>query len=323
MKIAYLMQSTREYDELIETINQLVRQGDHVFVMINDNDLRGKVHFVYAEDRKVHISETQEFAQEGDLSLARGTIIQMKEALEMDDFDYFINLTDGMIPIKPRSEIVQFLEEYYGKDFYYVDRDESEDPNLRKKTLKYYTFTNLLSFPTGKFVRWFTKANATFLNVFGLRRKLEDSIAIGSPWFMLTKDSAQKLANVFDYVSTTYKLSWYPEEMYIPMMMQKYVHQSRDSEQHVNKDYRVVGPQGDWIEGQGAKDLTSEVLCKHPEALFGGRITAEKDTLHIYNDYFDKYNEGYVKSQDVIEKEQKMIDPDVFNSNRKKQTNKE
>lgn len=316
MKIAYLMHSEREYDEIIESINQLTRQGDHVFIMINDNDLRGKIHFVYAEDRKVHISETQEFAQEGDLSLARGTIIQMKEAMEFDEFDYLINLTDGMIPIRPRSELIAFLEEHNGTDFYYVDRSEKENFELRKKALKYYTFTNLLTFPTGKLIRSFTKANAAFLNLFGLRRKIEDTIMIGSPWFMLTRDSAKKLSDVFDYVSATFKLSWYPEEMYIGMMMEKYAHEKH--EQHINADYRVVGPDGTWIESQGARDLTSEVLQAHPEAFFAGKITSQPETLHLYNDYFDKYNEGFVRSKESVEKEQRMIDPDVFNANRRR-----
>ena len=40
MKIAYLMHSDRKYDEVVETINQLTKQGDHVFIMINDDDLR-------------------------------------------------------------------------------------------------------------------------------------------------------------------------------------------------------------------------------------------------------------------------------------------
>lgn len=316
MKIAYLMHSERDYDELLESINQLTRQGDHVFIMINDNDLRGKIHFVYAEDRKVHISETQEFAQEGDLSLARGTIIQMKEALEYNEFDFFINLTDGMIPVRPRSELDAFLEEHKDTDFYYVDRDENEDPSLRKKASKYYTYTNLLTFPTGKFVRSFTKANASFLNLIGLHRKVEDMFIIGSPWFMLTKESAGKLAEVFDYVSSTFKLSWYPEEMYIPMMMKKYAPERH--EKHCNMDYRVIGSDGNWIESQSARPLSAEVLLKYPEAFFGGKITSEQETLALYNDYFDKYNEGYVRSKEIIEKQQRMIDPDVFNVNRKK-----
>ena len=37
MRIAYLLQTNRKYDEVVEMINQLVKQGDHVFIMINDN----------------------------------------------------------------------------------------------------------------------------------------------------------------------------------------------------------------------------------------------------------------------------------------------
>ena len=61
MKIAYLMHSDRKYDEVVETINQLTKQGDHVFIMINDDDLREQVQFVYMDYSRVHISHTQEF----------------------------------------------------------------------------------------------------------------------------------------------------------------------------------------------------------------------------------------------------------------------
>ena len=40
MTIAYLIHSERPYDELQELITQLTKQGDHVFIMINDNELR-------------------------------------------------------------------------------------------------------------------------------------------------------------------------------------------------------------------------------------------------------------------------------------------
>lgn len=312
MKIAYLVHSDREYDELVETINQLIKQGDHVFIMINDNDLRGRIHFVYSEDRRVHISEIQEFAQEGDLSLARGTIIQMKEAIELGGFDYMINLTDGMIPIKSRNEIIAFLEEHNGSDFYYIDRDEKEDESLRKKTLKYYTFTNLLAFPRSKFARSFTKANASFFNVIGLRRKLEDTIIIGSPWFMLTKKSAMLLVEHMDYVSTTFKLSWYPEEMYIAMMMKKYVNKDRDSSTHINKDYRYIGESGSWCESQSARDISADTNLYETEALFAAKITTAPETLSLYEKFFDKYNEGYIKSKVEIEKEERIINPDIF-----------
>ena len=132
MKIAYLMHSDRKYDEVVETINQLTKQGDHVFIMINDDDLREQVQFVYMDYSRVHISHTQEFAQEGDMSMARGTLIQMKEAVQIG-FDYYINLNDGMMPIKTREEITAFLEEQNGKDFYYVETSEKEEDVYKRQ----------------------------------------------------------------------------------------------------------------------------------------------------------------------------------------------
>lgn len=282
MKIAYLVHSYREYDELVETIDQLIKQGDHVFIMINDNDLREQIHFVYAESSKVHISSIQEFAQEGDLSMARGTILQMREAVGIG-FDYYINLTDGMIPIKSRNDIVSYLEEN-NNNFYYVDRSEKEDSELRKKTLKYYPMTNLLSFPTGKVSRGFSKANASIFNTFGLRRKIEDEILIGSPYFILKHKTAVLLVEHFDYVSDTFKLSWYAEEVYIPTMLKKF-----NADDHINDDCRVLGPSGKWIESQGANKVTEDIIEKYPNALFAAKILAEEDP-GLYQNYFDIYN---------------------------------
>lgn len=287
MKIAYLMHSDRGYEELVETLNQLTKQGDHVFIMINDNDLREQIQFVYMDYSKVHISHTQEFAQEGDLSMARGTLIQMKEALHLDTtFDYFINLNDGMLPIKSRNEIVNFLEQNKGTDFYYVDASEKEEPELRKQVLKYYPFTNLLAFPHGKFTRAITKGFASLLSFLHIRRTLEDEIMIGSPWFMLSNESATLLAENFAYCSTTYKLSWYAEELYIPMMLKKF---GNPSIPHINKDYRVSG-EGTWVRSQNTRPTSFEAIEKHAEALFAGSITS--DNISLYERYFDIYNEN-------------------------------
>ena len=308
MKIAYLVHSLRDYDELVENINQLIKQKDHVFIMINDNDLRDDVSFVYADNPYVHISHDQEWGQAGDMALARGTILQLRDAVEMYEFDYFINLTDSMIPIKTREEIVAFLEENDGKDFYYVDRTEKEDPNLRIQQLKYYTLTNLVAFPTSNFIRKSCTGIASILSALHIRRKLDDEYVIGSPWFMLCADTAEILAENFAYVSTTYKLGWYPEELYIPMMMNKFVY-TDGIDKHVNQDYRVAGPNGTWIENVYGQTLTQELINAHPEALFGGSINTE-DNLALYQDYFDKYNENYDQQQEQFDKE--IMDPETL-----------
>ena len=270
-----------------------------MFIMVSDEKARDEVTVAFAGSRRVHISRKLEFAQEGDMSLARGTLLQVRDALALEDihFDYFINLTEGMLPVKKREEIVSFLEENPG-DYYYVDRTEEEDPALRPKTLKYYTYTNMLVFPKNKWVRWNTKAMANFLNLIGLRRKNEDHMVIGSPWFILRNETARVLAENFSYCSDKFKLSWYPEEMVYAMMLEKFL----PEHSHINKDLRVVGPNGSWMESQGARALKQEVLEAHPEALYGGTFFSDDDE-ELYNEILARYNEGYTKASDDHPKE--------------------
>lgn len=307
MKIAYLMYSGRKFYDIVPVCRELVRQGDHVFIMVSDDKAREEVTVAFSASRRVHISRRLEFAQEGDMSLARGTLLQMKDALEYEDeeFDYFINLTEGMLPVKKRDEIVSFLEENPG-DYYYVDRTEAEDPALRKKVLKYYTYTNMLVFPKNRWVRFNTKVMANVLNFFGLRRTLEDTIMIGSPWFILQKETAKVLAENYPYCSATFKFSWYPEENVYPMMIHKYM----PGHTHINKDMRVIGPDGSWIEGQGARKLSREVLEAHPEALFGGTFFDDDDEA-LYNEMLVKYNEGYTKES--VDKKKELSEEEFNN----------
>lgn len=287
------MFSDHKYYDIVPVLKELVRQGDHCFIMINDNKVRDEVTIAFADDPRVHISHTQEFAQEGDMSLARGTLIQMKEALEYEDahFDYYINLTSGMLPVKTRTDIVSYLTEHPG-DYYYVDHTEKEDPGLRKQTLKYYAFTNVLTFPFNKHVKNRTKRWAAFLNLLHIRRKLDDFMMIGSPWFIFTPATAQVLADNYPYCSDKFKLSWYAEEMCYSMM----IHEFMPGHEHINRDLRVVGPEGHWVEGQGARALTKDVLDADPDALFGGLVYDNEDdeeAHELYEDVLNRYNADY------------------------------
>ncbi len=308
MKIAYLMYSGRKAYDIIPVCRELIKQGDHCFIMVNDDGPRDEVTVAFGNDPRVHISRNQEFAQEGDMSLARGTLLQMKDAFAYEDaeFDYFINLTEGSLPVKSRSEIVSFLENNPG-DHYYVDHSEDTDPNLRKFALKYYCYTNMLVFPKNNWVRGNCKVMANFLNLLHIRRTLDDKFQVGSPWFILTKETAQVLVDNYPYVSENFKLSWYAEEMYIPMMIDKFM----PGHTHDNNDYRVVGPDGSWIHSQGGRPVAREVLEAHPEALFGTTFFDDDDhDAELYEEVLKIYNS---KNVEVEELNQKQYSEEEFN----------
>jgi hypothetical protein len=112
MKIAYLMYFDHDKaNEIAAIVNELIKQDDHVFLMVNDAKIRDAVTMTYVQNRHVHISHKQEYAQEGDLSLVRGTLLQMKEAVEDEEdvFDWFINLPEGMLPLTSREKITALL----------------------------------------------------------------------------------------------------------------------------------------------------------------------------------------------------------------------
>lgn len=70
MKIAYLMHYIgNDFEELSENIDQLLEQGDHVFVMINDEGLRDDIFIAYGSVPECHIAGMQGAALHGDLSL--------------------------------------------------------------------------------------------------------------------------------------------------------------------------------------------------------------------------------------------------------------
>lgn len=295
MKIAYLMHTKQELPSIMKVINELVKQDDHVFIMVDDNKERDDFMIAYSHDRRVHVSHTQEFAQEGDMSLARGTLLQMKEAIEYKDaeFDYFINLYDGMLALKPRDEIVAFLEQNPG-DYYEVEKTEQDDPSLKKEAIRYYGYTNMLDFPTKQKYRKKSKHLASFLYFLHIRRKLDDPVQLGSPWFILSSDTCKVLAEHFAYCSEYFKLSWYAEEMVIPMMITKYL----SNPVHVNDDKRVVGPDGCWVHSQGIRPISEEVLNRFPDALYGGAIL-DTEQPELFEQILPIYNSTYQKPYEV------------------------
>ena len=90
------------------------------------------------------------------------------------------------------------------------------------------------------------------------------------------------------------------------MMMDKYL----PDHPHINRDLRVVGPSGSWIESQSARPLSREVLNAHPEALFGGQFFDTEDE-ELYKEMLEKYNKGYQKP--AVEDKQKEYTEDEFN----------
>jgi len=241
MHLAYLLTSDSEYLEVAALIDSLIVEDDQVFVIHNNPKVMDRLRIYYGNHPEVHLYPAQDFALTGDLSLARGTLVMLREALE-STFDYVINLTDGMAPIKPRDQLVSYLEEH-PQDHYLIYSDEHKDPSLRKKYERYYPFTNLSYFQHEGFTRLLSKGLASIIHLFK-KRNFPYTYVITSPWFVLSRATARLLVEHFGFLSQNFMLFWYPEEVWLGTMLEMLNHH-----EHINNDLRWLYPDGDFYPG--------------------------------------------------------------------------
>ncbi len=288
MKIAYLMHYLGEdCEEVSENIDQILEGGDHVFVMLNDEKLRDDIFIAYASVPECHVSTVQSAALHGDLSLPRGTILQMKDALEYEedadaDFDYFINLTDGMLPVRSRQEIVQVLEQLDGRDNYIVTADSETSEDLKKRMEEYAFFTNSLNFQKSKMLQGMNSFTKNIVKNFK-NRETDDVVVQTWPFFVLSHDSAEVLVDNLAYCSNQFMMCLYPEELCFGTMLRKF-----SPVQHEERRLWITG-QGDYQEQAVIQPVTMDQVLENPEALFAVRVKA-KENLPVYQNVFDAYN---------------------------------
>ena len=73
MKIAYLMHYMKKnFEEITENLDILINQGDDVYLMVNDDDLRDDLILSYCDTPNLHVAHHQQTALPADMSLPRG-----------------------------------------------------------------------------------------------------------------------------------------------------------------------------------------------------------------------------------------------------------
>ena len=201
MKIAYLMHYMKNnFEEITENLDILINQGDDVYLMVNDDDLRDDLILSYCDTPNLHVAHHQQTALPADMSLPRGFIVLMKDALEFEKeygsftYDRFIIMTDGMIPTKSKAQLVEYLETHEDEDIYYEVDNSDENVEVKKRFENYAFFTNSYDFQKSKTIRAMNKMTSSLVHSFK-KREIEDTIYISYPWFILTHESAKALAD--------------------------------------------------------------------------------------------------------------------------------
>lgn len=286
MKFAYLIHYMKKnFEELTENLDTLLDAGDDCYVIVNENDLRDDLLLSYADEPRMHLVHKQEAALPGDLSLARGTLLSIVDAIEYEQennftYDYFINLTDGMIPVKSKKDIEDYLLSHKNKDIYYVENTSDKDNEIKKRFEEYAFFTNSMDFERSKIVKGMNKFTAGIVGTFK-HKNFDDTLVLTYPWFMLTHESAKALSDNYGYCSENFKMCLYPEELAFGTMLKKF-----SNVEHHNENVWRVNADGKYQFCQAIKNISREALDEN--ALFGAKIHSD-DNFDLYQDYFDIY----------------------------------
>ena len=286
MKIAYLMHYMKKnFEELTENLDILINQGDDVYIMFNEDDLRDDLILAYCDTPSLHVAHHQQTALPADMSLPRGFIVLMKDAIEYEkeagfQYDRFITMTDGMICTVSKNTLVDFLNQHQNEDIYYEVDNSDQNEEVKKRFEDYAFFTNSYDFQSSKTIRAMNKVTSKLVHSFK-QRKTEDTIYVSYPWFILTHESAQVLVDNLAYCSNTFKMCLYPEEMAIATMLHKF-----STIPHYNENLWACGQTGEYSFQKPMENVAREQIKNK----FFAALAHSDDNLEVYEDYFDAYS---------------------------------
>lgn len=222
MKLVYLIQGRDDPEQAVQLTNAL-SIDDYVVLTLNDSKWIDEAYYLFSKHRNVLLSTSTAFATQGDLSASRTWLYQLKEATEKFKFDYAINLTENVLPMISRDELVTQLASYDGANVISINRNTVSDKELKKQVDRYYLGTNNRLFVTKESYRNRMKKYANILYGLGFRRKLDFDVYEGEPWFALTYNTATTLGNELKFASEHFILSWFSERFMVQTMWKKFV----------------------------------------------------------------------------------------------------
>ena len=274
----------KNFEELTENLDILINQGDDVYIMVNEDDLRDDLILAYCDTPSLHVAHHQQTALPADMSLPRGFIVLMKDALEYEkeaDFTYdrVITMTDGMICTVSKNTLTNYLNEHENEDIYYEVDNSDQNEEVKKRFEDYAFFTNSYDFQSSKTIRAMNKVTSKLVHSFK-QRKTEDTIYVSYPWFILTHESAQILVDNLAYCSNTFKMCLYPEEMAIATMLHKF-----SPVNHHNENIWACGKDGEYSFQKPMENVARDQI----QDKFFAALVHSDDNLEVYEDYFDAY----------------------------------
>lgn len=291
MKIVYLIQGRDDPEQAIQLTNALAID-DYVVLTLNDTKWIDEAYYLFSRHSNIYLSTSTAFATVGDLSAPRTWLYQLKEACEKFKFDYAINLTENVMPVMTRQEIIEYLEQFNGNSVLSIQRDSENDAELKKQVNQYFLGTNAKQFATKESYRKRMQTYANILYSVGIRRRIDFTVVEGEPYFALNYDMSMALSEELKFASQHFILSWYSERFVIQTMW---------------KQFAAEKP----VENECIVSLSSSEDAKKPFRIVSNKTT-RKEIAAILNQYNPSYEAPYdYIAEEIVEPKKGMLDETI------------
>lgn len=222
MRLGYILLAHEKYETLKPQLETLTCNDDKVVLHYDasqphiDDIVKIRQHFpsvVFAKSENV---------EWGEASIVRATLNAMRVFSEMDDSPEYITLLSGScFPIKPRAELVQFLQDNRGVDFIECHDLKRKGPwvqdGLEWGRWELYHFLNWRKTP-----RLFSLSEK-LQRKFRIKRAFPfgDTMYMGSQWWTLSIETIRATIDVIDkydlirFVNRT----WIPDEFFFQTLV--------------------------------------------------------------------------------------------------------
>ncbi len=175
--------------------------------------------------KNAHIEFTDRVGCEwGRFSLVEAGMRSAETLLERwPNVSHVTQISGSCLPVRPISELIEFLERNPGRDFVESHNAKEEDWVIDGLSHERFTFYFPFSF---KRQRVIFDASIELQRRLGLRRKIPDGLVphLGSQWWCLSKRTLKAILN--DPNKTQYdayfKKCWIPDEGYIPTLARRH-----------------------------------------------------------------------------------------------------
>lgn len=281
LKIAYLIQVHKNYEQICLLINHLIDNYTDVYVHVDkkQDELYIKLQNKYSTDERVNIIENREVVNWSGFSQVKATLNLMDSASKKE-YDYISLISGQCFPLKSNDYIRGILSENKGKEFIEF-KDITNDKKSRFR-LKSYNFFRENRFIRTLPMRILDNIIRRILKVFRVDRKIFENMNLyhGSSWFTITFDCMNFIIDYTNYNENfvqDFKYVLAPDEHFFQMIVlnSKYKHKV------VNNNLRYI----DW---KGCKNspntlsMKDEKFLLDTESIIARKFDMELDKEIIY-----------------------------------------